>query len=69
MTSEQNGRIPEGERRRIAEAVKAACLQAAMAGYENAGISGLCEEGALECALDAIRMLDIDAVITGLHPG
>ncbi|MHB8454748.1 MAG: acetyltransferase [Acidiferrobacterales bacterium] len=69
MTGEQSSRIPEGERRRIAEAVKAACLQAALAGYENAGISGLCEDGKLECAMDAIRMLDIGAVIAGLRFG
>lgn len=53
-------------KRRLAEAVRQACLNAARAGYENAGISGLCEEGRRECAVDAIRALDLDAVIAAL---
>jgi hypothetical protein len=50
------------ERRRLAEAVKEACLRAAQEGYEHAAISGLCGAGALDAALDAIRMLDVAAV-------
>ena len=46
-----------------AEAVRAACLQAARAAYEDAGLSGICEEGRWELALDAIRSLDLDAVV------
>jgi len=53
-------------KRRIAEAVRQACLNAARQGYENAGISGLCEEGRWECAVDAIRALDLEAVIAAL---
>jgi len=53
-------------KRRLAEAVRQACLNAARTGYENAGISGLCEEGRWECAVDAIRALDLDAVIAAL---
>jgi hypothetical protein len=53
-------------KRRLAEAVRQACLNAARQGYENAGISGLCEEGRWECAVDAIRALDLDAVIAAL---
>ena len=49
--------------RRLAEAVRDACRKAAQEAYENAGISGLCEEGRWECAISAIRLLDIDAVI------
>ncbi len=68
MTGERGERISDGERRRVAEAVKAACIQAALSGYEDAGMSGLCHEGALEYALDAIRMLDVQTVIDSL-PG
>ena len=53
-------------KRRLAEAVRQACLNAARAGYENAGISGLCEEGRWECALDALRALDLEAVIAAV---
>lgn len=48
---------------RLAEAVREACIQAALAGYENASISGLCREGAWEAAISAIRMIDLDAVV------
>lgn len=52
--------------RRIAEAVRDACAKVAQEAYENAGISGLCEEGRWECALAAIRALDFEAVINAL---
>ena len=46
----------------LAEAVRAACIQAAVSGYENAAMSGLCAEGAFEAAVSAIRMLDLKAL-------
>lgn len=52
--------------RRLAEAVRDACGKAAQEAYENAGISGLCEEGRWECAVAAIRSLDLEAVIKAL---
>jgi hypothetical protein len=58
--------IEQDLKRRLAEAVRQACLNAAREGYENAGISGLCEEGRWECAVGAIRALDIEAVIAAL---
>lgn len=48
--------------RDFAETVRAACIQAAVEGYENASISGLCAEGAFEAAISAIRMLDLRAL-------
>ena len=51
---------------RLAEAVREACLKAGRDAYESAGISGLCEEGRWECAVDAIRSLDLDAIISRL---
>ncbi len=51
---------------RIAEAVRAACAQAAQQGYERAAADGLCDEGALEVALDAIRAVDVDQILRGL---
>ena len=45
----------------IAEAVRAACIEAAVNGYENAAMSGLCAEGAFEAAVSAMRMLDLKA--------
>ena len=55
----REGRTPE----QIAEAVRAACLEAARRAYEEAGISGLCAEGRWELAQDAIRALDLEAVL------
>lgn len=57
--------------RRLAEAVRAACGKAAREAYESAGVSGLCEEGRWECAVSAIRSLDLEAIIdsTSDKPG
>ena len=43
----------------LAEAVRSACLQAALDAYERAGVSGLCGEGRWEIAVQAIRNLDL----------
>jgi len=48
---------------RIAGAIRDACIQAAMDGYENAAINGLCHDGAWEAAISAMRMLDIEEVL------
>lgn len=50
----------------LVAAVRDACLKAARHAYENAGISGLCEEGRWECAVNAIRSLDLEVVIAAL---
>ena len=42
-----------------AEGVRAACLDAAIQAYEDAGIRGLCADGRWEAALAAIRQLDL----------
>ena len=55
------------EKRRLAEAVRSACLHASLEAYERAAMSGLCHEGAWECAVDAMRALDLDAIIS--RPG
>ena len=57
MTSDSERRL------QLARRVRDACIQAAKDGYERAAISGLCEEGALEAALSAIHMMDLDAVV------
>ena len=50
------------ERRQLAERVRRACIEAALAGYEHAAISGLCHEGAWECAISAMRVVDLGAI-------
>jgi hypothetical protein len=53
----------ETELLQLAKAVRAACAAAAVEGYERAAADGLCHEGAWEAALEAIRALDVAAVI------
>jgi hypothetical protein len=50
----------------IADTIRTACVQAAQQGYERAAADGLCDEGALEVALDAIRSLDIENLLREL---
>ncbi len=47
----------------LAESVQKACIDAALKGYEDASIQGLCCEGAWEMAVDSMRNLDIDKFI------
>jgi hypothetical protein len=48
---------------RIAEAIRAACLEAALESYEDAGMRGLCHEGAWECAIGAMRSLNLKRIL------
>ena len=50
------------EEQRLAEAVRAACIQAALDAYEEGGVLGLCAEGRWEYAISAMRQLDVAAV-------
>ncbi len=54
------------KKRRIAEAVKAACLKAAIEAYQHALVSGLCREGAWDLAVDAMKSLDVEEVLAQL---
>ena len=58
-----NERYPTEAQLRIAETIRAACIKAALEGYEDAGIHGLCHEGAWEYAIDAMRALDLAALL------
>jgi hypothetical protein len=53
----------------LAEAVKLACIRAAQLGYEQASISGLCAEGALEAAIGAVRMVDVEEIVRKIKSG
>lgn len=50
------------KRLNLAEAVRAACIEAAFRSYEDAKISGLCHEGAWECAVSALREVDLQRI-------
>ncbi len=56
--------MPLDERsRRLAAAVRDACVHSAIESYEQAGMAGLCDEGRWEAAVDALRSLDLDAIL------
>ena len=57
------------EKRKLAESVRDACLEAAKKGYEEAAASGLCHEGAVEASLGAVRMVDLAAVLAAATGG
>jgi hypothetical protein len=54
--------------RDLAEAIRQACIAAALEAHEQAGISGLCQEGRWEVAIDAIRSLDLGALLAQIDP-
>ena len=51
------------DQRDLAEQVRAVVLGAALAAYEDAGVRGLCAEGAWEIAVGAMRALDLSRVV------
>lgn len=44
------------------EATRQACIAAALAAYEDAGVLGLCAEGRWEAAISAMQSLDLRRV-------
>ncbi len=51
----------------LVEAVREACIRAALEAYESAGVSGLCAEGRWELAVQAIRTLDLEQFVDELR--
>jgi len=48
---------------KIAEAVRQACLAAALQAYEDSGMSGLCGEGRWEYVIDVLRHLELRTIV------
>lgn len=59
------GKNPQSEKMQLAEAVKQACIEAAREGFQDASMSGLCSDGAMEAAIGAIQKLDIKEIVKG----
>jgi hypothetical protein len=51
----------------MAEALRQACIAAALQAYEDAGLSGLCQEGRWAYAVDAMRGLNLRPLVQALH--
>ena len=60
--------ISEESLKTLAEAVRAACVQAALDGYEQAGMGGLCAEGRWDMAVDSMQSLDLKPLLKRLLP-
>jgi hypothetical protein len=53
----------------LAERIRNALIEAAQAAHTDAGIRGLCCEGAWEAALVTMRAVDLAAIVAeGSHP-
>ncbi len=63
MEVHRSDATPPTDQHRLAQAVRQACIQAALAAYERAASDGLCEAGAWECAIEAIRALNLDPLL------
>lgn len=50
------------DEQRLAEAVRVACIKAALEAYEEGGVLGLCAEGRWEYAISALRQLDVAVI-------
>lgn len=48
---------------KLAEKVRKACLKAAREGFQEASMSGLCRDGAIETALGAIQSIDLQVIM------
>ncbi|MGC8722623.1 MAG: hypothetical protein ACP5VF_01945 [Acidobacteriota bacterium] len=59
--------LPE-ELRSLAERVRDLCRETAVRAYEDAATAGLCHEGAWEAAMDAIRTLDLEGLLSSRRP-
>lgn len=58
--------IPKETLLALAEAVRETCVRAALDGYEQAGMSGLCGEGRWEMAVDAMQSMKLDDVVQAI---
>lgn len=48
----------------LAKLVQQSCIQAAKEGFQDALISGLCADGAMEAAISQIQMLNLETIIS-----
>lgn len=49
--------------KKVAEAVREQCANVAWKQFEDASMSGLCAEGAIESAVGAVQSLNLDEII------
>lgn len=59
----KNNKEISSDDRELGLAVRDACVDALREGFQDASMSGLCVEGAMEAAVSAIQKLDIETII------
>ena len=53
----------------LAKRIRAACVNAVLQAYEDAGVQGFCAEGRWEAAVGALHMLDLSSLLREFqHP-
>ena len=53
----------------LAKRIRAACLEAVLQAYEDAGMQGLCTEGRWEAAIGALKTVELAPLLRELkHP-
>jgi hypothetical protein len=57
------GQRARAERARLAERIRGALLEHALAVHEDAGVRGLCSEGRWDAVVSALRAFDLDALL------
>lgn len=57
---------PEQDKVDMAESIRQACIDAAKEGFQDASMSGLCSEGAMEAAVSAMQSIDLEQLIENL---
>ncbi len=62
-SKDQTDMLSDEQQRALAEAVRQACIQTALDGYEQGGLAGLCCEGRWEMAIDALRTIRLDELL------
>ena len=50
----------------LAKRIRAKCIETVLHAYEDAGMQGLCEEGRVEAAIDALRTVDLAPLLREL---
>lgn len=49
--------------KQIAEEVRNACITAMQEGFQDASMSGLCTDGAVEAAIGAVQLLNLEKIV------
>ena len=52
--------------RKAAELIRKECIKAAVEAHETASQNGICHEGAWECAVDAMKSLNLDELLKSI---